>query len=64
MKKIIAGCIRQDTKSQKDLYDRFAPLMLSLCYRYAKNRPDAEDIFQEGFTKVFENIRQLRNAEA
>ena len=38
--------------------------MLSLCYRYAKNKPDAEDIFQEGFCKVFENIKQLRNTEA
>ncbi|MBE9511747.1 MAG: sigma-70 family RNA polymerase sigma factor [Bacteroidetes bacterium] len=64
MKKIIAGCIRRNVKSQKDLYDRFAPLMLSLCYRYAKNKSDAKDIFQEGFLKVFENIRQLRNAEA
>ena len=64
MKKIIAGCIRRNAKSQKDLYDRFAPLMLSLCYRYAKNKSDAKDIFQEGFLKVFENIRQLRNIEA
>ncbi len=64
MKKIIAGCIRRNVKSQKDLYDRFAPLMLSLCNRYAKNKSDAEDIFQEGFFKVFENIRQLRNIEA
>ena len=37
--------------------------MLSLCYRYAKNKPDAEDIFQEGFCKVYENIQQLRNTE-
>ena len=38
--------------------------MLSLCYRYAKNKSDAKDIFQEGFLKVFENILQLRNTEA
>jgi RNA polymerase sigma-70 factor (ECF subfamily) len=63
LKKIIAGCIRRNVKSQKDLYERFAPLMLGLCYRYAKNKSDAEDIFQEGFLKVFENIRQLRNPE-
>ena len=64
MKKIIAGCKHGNTKSKKDLYDRFASLMLSLCYRYAKNKPDAEDIFQEGFLKVYENIRQLRNTDA
>lgn len=38
--------------------------MLSLCYRYAKNKSDAKDIFQEGFLKVFENIRQLRNTDS
>ncbi|MCD4697415.1 MAG: sigma-70 family RNA polymerase sigma factor, partial [Bacteroidales bacterium] len=44
--------------------DRYSSFMLGLCYRYAKNKSDAEDIFQEGFLKVFENIRQLRNTEA
>ncbi|MCD4794390.1 MAG: RNA polymerase sigma factor [Bacteroidales bacterium] len=63
MKKIIAGCKKGNAKSKKDLYDRFAPIMLSLCYRYAKNKPDAEDIFQEGFLKVYENISQLRKPE-
>ena len=64
LEKIIAGCISGSVKSQKDLYDRFASIMLSLCYRYAKHKADAEDIFQEGFCKVFENIQQLRNTEA
>ena len=64
LKKIIAGCLRGNAKSQKELYDRLAPLMLSLCYRYANNKPDAEDIFQEGFFKVYKNIQQLKNTEA
>jgi len=64
LKKIIAGCIRGNAKSQKELYDRLAPIMLSLCYRYANNKPDAEDIFQEGFLKVYKNIQQLKNTDA
>lgn len=35
--------------------------MLSLSHRYAKSDDDAKDIFQEGFTKVFENLPKLRN---
>ena len=27
--------------------------MLGVCYRYARNREDAEDMMQEGFIKVF-----------
>lgn len=32
--------------------------------RYAKNPDEAEDIFQEVFIKVFQNLRQVSNAEA
>lgn len=35
--------------------------MLAVCYRYARNRDDAEDMLQEGFIKVFTQIRQFRN---
>ncbi|MEI9934198.1 MAG: RNA polymerase sigma factor [Ferruginibacter sp.] len=35
--------------------------MLGVCYRFAKNREDAEDMLQEGFIKVFTQIHQYRN---
>lgn len=60
-KKLIKDCIKGREKAQKKLYDLFSPKMLSLCYRYAKNKIDAEDIFQSGWLKIFENIDQLRN---
>ena len=31
------------------------------CLRYAKSTPEAEDILQEGFVKVFKNIGQFRS---
>jgi RNA polymerase sigma-70 factor (ECF subfamily) len=38
--------------------------MLGVCYRFAKNREDAEDMLQEGFIKVFYQIQQFRNEGA
>ena len=50
---LLQGCIANDASAQQELYQRYSPKMLSVCYRYAKNREDAEDMMQEGFIKVF-----------
>jgi RNA polymerase sigma-70 factor (ECF subfamily) len=42
----------------------FASKMLSICHRYAKSKDDAEDIFQQGFLKVFENLHQVKDENA
>ncbi|MBO9573321.1 MAG: sigma-70 family RNA polymerase sigma factor [Chitinophagaceae bacterium] len=45
---------------QKELYDRFAGKMYSVCLRYANNADDAQDLLQEGFIKVFKNLHRFR----
>jgi RNA polymerase sigma factor (sigma-70 family) len=57
---ILEGCIAGKRHSQKQLYDRYAAEMLSVCRRYARSRDEAEDLLQEGFVKVFSNIRSFR----
>jgi len=44
------------------LYRHFAPVMLSLCMRYCRNREEAEDILQEGFIKIFQKISTFRQS--
>jgi RNA polymerase sigma-70 factor (ECF subfamily) len=61
---ILSGCLQNDTSSQEALYHRFSPRMLGVCYRFAKNREDAEDMLQEGFIKVFSQIHQYRSEGA
>jgi RNA polymerase sigma-70 factor (ECF subfamily) len=34
--------------------------MLAVCFRYARNRDEAEDLLQEGFLKVFQKISSFR----
>jgi len=57
---MVYGCVRNDASAQQELYERHSPRMLALCYRYARNREDAEDMLQEGFIKVFSQIGQFR----
>ena len=61
---MLAGCLKKNAASQEALYHRFSPRMLGVCYRFAKNREDAEDMLQEGFIKVFTQIQQYRNEGA
>jgi RNA polymerase sigma-70 factor (ECF subfamily) len=58
---LIKDCIRGRRTAQQQLYDRFAAPMLGICYRYTKNLDDAEDVLQEGFIKVYNNLSQFRN---
>jgi RNA polymerase sigma-70 factor (ECF subfamily) len=59
---ILAGCIDNDPVAQRELYNRYSPKMLSVCYRFAQNREDAEDMLQEGFIRVFTQIHSFRNS--
>ncbi|MDE3235672.1 MAG: sigma-70 family RNA polymerase sigma factor [Bacteroidota bacterium] len=61
---IIAGCLQNNAIAQRELYNRYSPKMLSVCYRFAQSREDAEDMLQEGFIKVFTQIQTFRNQGA
>jgi RNA polymerase sigma-70 factor (ECF subfamily) len=57
---LIKGCCNNDQSSQKQLFERFSGRMLVVGMRYTKSRFEAEDIIQEAFIKVFENIKKFR----
>ena len=61
---ILQGCIHNQPVAQRELYNRFSPKMLAVCYRFAHNREDAEDMLQEGFIKVFSQIHTFQNKGA
>lgn len=61
---ILAGCLQNDPSAQRELYNRYSPKMLSVCYRFSQSREDAEDMLQEGFIKVFSQIHTFQNKGA
>ena len=58
---LVTACLKGNRESQKHLYERFAPRMLGVCYRYAHTREEAEDFLQEAFITVFRKLHQYRN---
>ena len=61
---IFQGCLKNNAAAQKELYNRYSPKMLAVCYRFAHNREDAEDMLQEGFIKVFSQLHTFQNKGA
>ena len=61
---ILKGCLSNEASAQRELYNRYSSKMLAVCYRYAHNREDAEDMLQEGFIKVFLQIHTFENRGA
>jgi RNA polymerase sigma-70 factor (ECF subfamily) len=58
--KLVRECIKGNTAAQRELYQLFSQTMLGVCYRYTKSIADAEDVLQDGFIKVFKNLRQYK----
>ena len=53
---LIKDILRNRSRALEELYDRFAPSLLSLCFRYAGNMQDAEDILHDGFIKILKSL--------
>jgi len=53
--------MRQDQLSQKLLYNKYAPKMLSVCRQYIKDLQFAEDAMVTGFVKVFTHLDRFEH---
>ena len=58
--KLLEACRKGDRKAQYELYEKYAPLMFSVCRRYVMQLQEAEDILVCGFTKVFQKLGQFK----
>lgn len=58
-KELIDRCLRGDRQGQKALYDRFAPLLFSVCRRYLRTREDAEEALGNALFKVMTNLQSF-----
>jgi RNA polymerase sigma factor (sigma-70 family) len=57
---ILKGCREGKRTAQKQLYEKYVTSMLAICLRYSRSRDEAEDLIQEGFLKIFQNINTYR----
>ncbi|MBL7814098.1 MAG: RNA polymerase sigma factor [Saprospiraceae bacterium] len=56
---LIQGCLNEDRRAQRELFSRYAGKMMTVCLRYARHRMEAEDLLQDAFIKIFDNIQSF-----
>jgi len=61
---LIERCIKGHKKAQNKFYELYKERLFGICIRYAKNKQDAEDIYQEAFIKIFDNLKFLNDPHA
>jgi len=57
---LVQGCLKEKRSYQKELFDRYAPKMLSVCKRYARHSMEAEDLLQDAFVRIFDKLGTFR----
>jgi RNA polymerase sigma factor (sigma-70 family) len=57
---IIKGCVEKNIRCQRLLFDAYAGRLMTICLRYASDTPEAEDMLQESFIKIFDAVDQYR----
>lgn len=62
--KLIRRCLAGETSAQRELYEAYRVPLFRVCLRYANDRAEAEDMLQEGFIKIFQDLKHYRGAGA
>lgn len=57
LEELIKGCLRQERRSQEELFKLYYGKMLAVCMRYSRDRDTAEEMLQEGFIKIFDKLK-------
>lgn len=60
IEQLYLGCLAQNPRTQRELFDRLYPKMLGICLRYIKESAAAEDVLLVAFRKIFERIAQFK----
>ena len=56
---LLKGCLQNDRKSQRDLYQHFYGYGLSICLRYSDDRDEAVELLNQAFMKIFTSLKKF-----
>lgn len=62
LKHILTGCLNNDRRSQRALYDRFYGYALSVALPYCSREVEAREVLNDAFLKVFTGISRYDEA--
>ena len=57
---LVENCLNNDRRAQKQLVNQYGPAMYAIISRYQTKTDEAEDILQQVFILVFQNLPKFR----
>lgn len=57
---LVQGCIRNNRLAQREMYERLASRMFSVCLRYINDKEMARDVLHDGFITLFSKLDTFR----
>jgi RNA polymerase sigma-70 factor, ECF subfamily len=64
MNTLLTACVAGIEQAQKVLYKGYYSFGKSVCLRYSNNREDAEEILNDSFMKVYNNLHKFDRSNA
>ncbi|MFN7118689.1 MAG: RNA polymerase sigma factor [Saprospiraceae bacterium] len=58
---LIKKCLKGDMRAQYELYNRYVTAMYNVALRIVSHQTEAEDVLQDSFTKVFQQLHTFRS---
>ncbi len=58
-KNLLKGCIENDRKSQRKLYELYYGYGMGICSRYSENKEEAVELLNDSFMKLFKHIKKF-----
>ncbi|REC62428.1 RNA polymerase subunit sigma-24 [Chryseobacterium pennae] len=62
-RELLLECQRNSRNAQRQIYEKMAGRLYSVCRRYLKNDEDIEEVLADTFYKIFTKISQLQNPD-
>ena len=60
-KELLQACIANKRRAQNELYKQCYGIMLSVCFRYEKNKDDAEFLLNKAFYKILTHLESYQD---
>lgn len=57
---LVRALLRNEERAQRQVYEKYAAIMLGVCMRYVMDTMAAEDVLMQGFMRVFGKIEQYK----
>ena len=57
---LVKRCVNNERQAQNLLFHKYSKKMMAVCFRYSRNREDAEDVLNDGFMRVFDKLHTFQ----